>query len=241
MISSCSEQTLLGSPMVIFGLSLEAIQVRRSGTGCAVTIRSASKSVGSSTNPIEAADEQLLVARIARGDGEAFRIIVERYLAQLTSIGRRMLRDDAEAEDVAQEALVRLWKGAKGLEIGPAGLRPWLRRVVSNLCIDRIRANRNTTTVDVVPDRAEAATQLRGLDEQALAARVDRALKQLPDRQRLALTLFHYEGLSQNEVGVMLSISDEAVESLLARARRTMKAVLSTEWKQLLPDDDETN
>jgi RNA polymerase sigma-70 factor (ECF subfamily) len=86
-----------------------------------------------------------------------------------------------------------------------------------------------------VPEQAEPARQLDSLAEQDLSRRVDQALKALPDRQRLALTLFHFEGLSQSEVGARLGISDEAVESLLARARRTLKATLRDEWQNLLP------
>ena len=140
------------------------------------------------------------------------------------------------AEDVAQEALVRLWRSSKTLELGPGGLKPWLRRVVSNLCIDRIRAGRRVSVVADVPEQIEPASQLRSIDERKLASRVDEAIKTLPERQRMALTFFHYEGLSQIEVGAMLGISDEAVESLLARARRAMKAALKNEWQSLLPD-----
>ena len=69
------------------------------------------------------------------------------------------------------------------------------------------------------------------------ATRVDAALKSLPDRQRLALVHFHYEGMSQVEVGRVLGVSDEAVESLLSRARRTLKGLLKSDWRQLLPDE----
>jgi RNA polymerase sigma-70 factor (ECF subfamily) len=137
---------------------------------------------------------------------------------------------------VAQETLLRLWRNAAGLELGPNGVRPWLRRVASNLCIDRVRARRNTTLVDSVPEQAEPDGQFRQLAERELGVRVDAALKALPERQRLALTLFHYEGMSQIEVGEVMSISDEAVESLLARARRALKASLKDEWRGLMPE-----
>jgi RNA polymerase sigma-70 factor (ECF subfamily) len=137
---------------------------------------------------------------------------------------------------VAQETLLRLWRNAGALELGESGVRPWLRRVVANLSIDRVRAKRNTTVTDAVPEEAEPASQVRQIAERELGQRVDAALKALPERQRLALTLFHYEGMSQIEVGEAMGISDEAVESLLARARRTLKGTLKDEWLGLLPE-----
>ena len=180
-------------------------------------------------------DDAALIARVAARDGQAFRRLVERHLPALLGIARRMLRDDAEAEDVAQEALLRLWQLGGSLELGPGGARPWLRRVVSNLCIDRIRAGRRTDVTDEVPEQEVEADQLATLMDGDLAGRVDQALKTLPERQRLALTLFHYEGMSQIEVGEILGVSDEAVESLLSRARRALRAMLKDDWKQLLP------
>ncbi len=188
--------------------------------------------------PEDNEDETVLLARTAAGEAEAFRGLVDRHLPTVLAIGRRMLKDDAEAEDVAQETMLRLWRNAAGLELGPGGVRPWLRRVASNLCIDRVRARRNTSVVEQVPEESEAAGQVRQLAERELGARVDAALKALPERQRLAITLFHYEGMSQIEVGDVLGISDEAVESLLARARRALKAALKEEWRGLMPEGE---
>ena len=190
------------------------------------------------SEPDDNGEETSLLARVAAGESEAFRGLVDRHLPTVLAIARRMLRDDAEAEDVAQETMLRLWRNAAGLELGPHGVRPWLRRVASNLCIDRVRARRNTTVVEEVPEESAPPTQLRHLAERELGARVDAALQALPERQRLALTLFHYEGMSQIEVGEVLGISDEAVESLLARARRTLKVALKEEWRGLMPESE---
>ena len=131
---------------------------------------------------------------------------------------------------------MRVWHHAGTLELGPGGLRPWLRRVVTNLCLDHLRRHRLTSVVAEVPETPEAPDQERSLAEADLTHRVEAALAALPERQRVALTLFHYEGLSQIEVGDMLGITDEAVELLLARARRSLKVALKDEWRQLLPD-----
>jgi len=182
-------------------------------------------------------DEAGLLAKVSAGDQAAFRVLVDRHLSALLAISRRMLGDAADAEDVVQEALVRLWRSAPRLELGPGGLRPWLRRVVSNLSIDRVRQGRRVSVTDEVPEVAVTADQSARLEQRDAGARVDIALQKLPDRQRLAITLFHFEGLSQIEVGRAMGITDEAVESLLARARRSLRAELQNEWRELLAED----
>lgn len=185
----------------------------------------------------DAPEDRALLARVARQDGEAFRILVDRHLGSIVTLARRMLKDEAEADDIAQEALLRLWRAGETLDLGPQGVRPWLRRVTSNLCLDRIRSARRTVVTDEVPEVAEPPAQATSLEEQDLARRVGEAMNALPERQRRALTLFHHEGLSQAEVGEVLGVSDEAVESLLARARRTLRASLEKDWKSLLQSD----
>lgn len=182
--------------------------------------------------------DAVLLGRTSEGDADAFRMLVDRHLASMLAVARRMLRDDAEAEDVAQDAFLRLWRTGGSLELGSVGVRPWLRRVVSNLCIDRVRAGKRVTVVDEVPEEAEPPQQLTDIESRETGAKVDSALKSLPERQRLALTLFHYEGLSQIEIGEAMGISDEAVESLLARARRSLKGLLANEWRDLIAQDD---
>lgn len=193
---------------------------------------------GSPVSGSKESDDAALLAGAADGNEAAFRLLVERHLSGLLVLARRMLRDDAEAEDVTQEALLKLWRSREALEVGAYGLRPWLRRVVSNLCIDKMRSSRRFTVTDDVPERAEPADQLTQVEAQDASARVAAAIKGLPDRQRTALTLFHYEGLSQVEVGRIMGASDEAVESLLARARRSLKVALRDEWRELLASDE---
>jgi RNA polymerase sigma-70 factor (ECF subfamily) len=181
-------------------------------------------------------DDGSLLAATARGDLASFRALVDRHLGAVAGLARHMLRDDAEAEDVAQEALLRLWRTADSIEVPAAGLRPWLRRVAANLCIDRVRSGRRWDVVEEVPEVVEPPTQSHGLEQADVARRIQAALAALPDRQRMALTLFHYEGLSQSDIAGIMGITDEAVESLLSRARRGLKVALKDEWMSLLAE-----
>ncbi len=185
----------------------------------------------------EPADRELL-AEVRAVEHPAFRRLVERHLPRMLSVARRLLGNDAEAEDVAQEAALRLWRNASKVEVGDAGLGGWLYRVTSNLALDRLRGRRKED-----PDALEVLSvgpqQQRGLVERDLTARVDAALQALPDRQRAALVLCHYEELSMAEAGDILEISAEAVESLLARGRRALRAALADEWRALLPTGDD--
>jgi RNA polymerase sigma-70 factor (ECF subfamily) len=176
---------------------------------------------------------------MANGDEQAFADLVSRHVGAVCAIARRMLGDDAEAEDVAQEAMLKLWRLGSALTLGADGVRPWLRRVASNLCIDRIRSGRRTLVTDQPPEVEVPARQMQALEGNELAQRVDRALQALPDRQRQALTLFHFEGMSQLEVGAAMGISDEAVESLLARARRSLRTALAGDWRELISHDED--
>jgi RNA polymerase sigma-70 factor (ECF subfamily) len=188
--------------------------------------------------PAGAADEAGLMGAVATGDPSAFKTLVDRHLPGMVAVARRMLRDDAEAEDIAQDAFLRLWRSASSLEVTDAGVRPWLRRVVSNLCIDRVRGSARVTVTDEVPEVPVAPRQQAALEAEETRKRVDAALKELPERQRLALTLFHYEGMSQIEIGRVMGISDEAVESLLARARRQLKTALRPEWRGMIENSN---
>ncbi|MCB1504710.1 MAG: sigma-70 family RNA polymerase sigma factor [Hyphomicrobiaceae bacterium] len=182
--------------------------------------------------------DAVLVQRMSGGDADAFALLVNRHVGAVSAVARRLLGDDGEAEDVTQEALLKLWRLGAGLSIDGPGVRPWLRRVVSNMAIDRIRSRRRVDVTDDVPEVAEAPRQMQALEGNEVSVRVDVALQALPERQRLALTLFHFEGLSQMEVAAAMNVSDEAVESLLARARRSLKTALAGEWRDLLASDE---
>lgn len=181
-------------------------------------------------------DDDALMQRVADGDARAYSIIVAASLERVLALARRMLGNDAEAEDVAQEAFLRLWRHADRWQPGRARISTWLYRVTSNLVIDRHRSVRPTTMPEL-PEIPVSAVQGREMEEEDLSRHVDRALQDLPERQRMALTLFHFEELPMAEVAEMMDASVEAVESLLARGRRALKKSLAESWQDYLPED----
>ncbi len=176
-----------------------------------------------------------LMGRIASGDQRAAREVVDQHLTLLVALGRHMLHNQAEAEEIAQESFLKLWQQAPDWQPGRALIATWLRRVASNLCIDRLR-QRRTRSISETDDPPVAATQQLELEEKDLSGRVNAALEDLPERQKLALVLCHYQGMSQKQASKVMDIGEHALESLLARARRNLKQALEGEWRQLLPD-----
>ena len=198
--------------------------------------RDASRS-GSGESVASSRDDALM-ARVAGGDARAFEELVNGRITRVLAVSRRVLGNDAEAEDVAQEAFLRLWRQADKWEPGRARVGTWLYRVAVNLSIDRLR-RRTETSDENVPEPVEQGDQHRSLEEQDLRDEMDAALQALPERQRMALVLFHYEGLAMSEAAELMEISVEALESLLARARRTLKRQLADTWRALLPEGGE--
>ncbi|MBC6980963.1 RNA polymerase sigma factor [Caulobacter sp. 17J80-11] len=168
-----------------------------------------------------------VVRRVARGDQAAVQALVARKLPRMLSLARRMLGDPAEAEDVAQEVFLRVWKHAPSWKPGKARFDTWMHRVALNLCYDRLRSKREHPVAEP-PDRPDPAPGAeRGLEAAQLGARVERALQALPERQREAIVLCHYQELSNIEAAALLGISVEALESLLSRGRRALRAALA--------------
>jgi len=175
-----------------------------------------------------------LLKFVAGGDEKPMLVLIERHLAAMHALARRMLGPE-DAEDIAQEAMFRLWQKASGLELDDRGLRPWLYRVTSNLCLDQLRKRREMTGLEM-PEGHIGPEQDRQISEFEMSTRVKSAINELPERQRLALALFHLHDLSQRETAEVMDVTEEALESLLRRARTGLKARLVDEWKDLIPE-----
>ena len=179
------------------------------------------------THVTEAQEDDLsCVQRVGRGDQRAYRTLVDRYLGGITRFARRLLSDQGAAEEVAQETFLRLWTEAQRFE-PRATPKTWLYRIARNQCIDRLRKRRSHGEEQELSEEAGSGDRPSGLFARKQAAeRVEQALAGLPERQRAALTLVHYEGLSGAEACEVLDVSADALESLLARGRRSLREQL---------------
>jgi RNA polymerase sigma factor (sigma-70 family) len=181
-------------------------------------------------------DDALLVL-YANGDPLAARTLTTRLTPRVLAYAARMLGGDrAEAEDVTQEAMLRLWRIAPDWRQGEAKVSTWLYRVVTNLCTDRLRKRqrRRAVTLDEAPEiEDETAGVEAGMIEHDRMAALNRALESLPERQRQAVVLRHIEGLTNPEIADIMEIGIEAVESLTARGKRSLSAALAGQKQEL--------
>ena len=184
-------------------------------------------------------DDALLVL-FTNGDPKAAVGLSHRLGPRFFAYGYRLLGDRSEAEDVAQEAMLRLWKMALEWRTAEAKITTWLFRVVSNLCIDRKRRDNNRPmSLDAVADPPDAADSVEGsLQQKARSAALTAALLQLPDRQRQAVILRNIEGLTNPDIAIVMAISVEAVESLTARGKRALSKLLADQKDALGFEND---
>jgi RNA polymerase sigma-70 factor (ECF subfamily) len=188
---------------------------------------------GRTADPADDPDLEL-VRRAGAGDAPACAALVDRYLAKVTALAGRTLANRADAEEVAQEVFLRVWQHAGRWRAGEARFSTWLYRVTLNLCHDRLRRRRETG-LDAAGDPAsDAPPPGTALQRSAVAARVEAALAQLPERQREAILLCHYQELGNIDAAAVLDITVEALESLLSRGRRRLRELLAGEAQDLM-------
>src|SRR5262245_18868949 len=172
----------------------------------------------------EASDEALM-GRIAKGDETAFRLLARRYAARAIALARRITGNDADAEEIVQEALLRVWTNAPRWR-PLAAFRTWFYRVVLNLCLSR-RRSVPFLPLEAAGDPADPSPHAGAVFEREQAdRRVVAAIAELPDRQRAAIVLTYHEGLSNADTAAVLETSVSGVEALLVRAKRTLREKL---------------
>ena len=177
----------------------------------------------------ESVSDDAVMARVMRRDAGAFRIVVDSHARTLHRIAYRMIGDPVEAEDLAQEALTRLWQHAARWQPGGSGIAAWLTRVTMNLCLDRLRRRRFASD-DVAPERADDTPLAPALIEaEQQRQRVVDAIAALPDNQRAAIVLTYYEDQSNAAAAETMDMNIKAFESLLLRARGALKRALSSD------------
>jgi len=184
--------------------------------------------------------DEALLGLYATGDPAAARALTQRLAPRALSHAYRLLADRAEAEDVAQEAMLRLWRIAPDWRQGEAQVSTWLYRVVGNLATDRLRARnrRRTQTLDDAPEPpSDQPAVIATMIEADRMAALQAALAALPDRQRQAVVLRHIEGLANPEIAAIMQIGVEAVESLTARGKRALAALLAGRQQDLGYED----
>jgi RNA polymerase sigma factor (sigma-70 family) len=188
--------------------------------------------------PAAMPDGALLVA-FGNGDMQAAADLIDRLSPRVLSQATRLLGNRAEAEEITQEAMLRLWHAARDWRQGEAQVSTWLYRVTANLCIDRLRARRIAVAIDAVVEPADPAPSVADrLQTDARHRALYDALASLPERQAMAVSLRYIEGLSNPDIAAIMDIGVEAVESLTARGKRALTAMLAGRKDALGYDDD---
>ena len=181
-----------------------------------------------------ALDDDCLMLRIQQHDQNAFSHLVDRHLIALHGFAQRMLGNPMDAEDIIQETFIRVWQKANLWQPKSAKVTTWLHQIVYHLCIDHQRRQKNTlvdiTTVELIaPQQPSTDCQ-----QSKVVIQVKAALQKLPDNQRSALILSHYQEMPYQQVAAVLGISLAAVESLITRARRNLRKSLQSQLEHLL-------
>lgn len=175
--------------------------------------------------------DESLMGLVAQGDQRAFRILMGRHMTLAIRVAQRVVGNAAEADDIGQDAFLRVWRRAASFDPRVARFTTWLYRVVLNLALDRIRKPSHASidqAAEVRSDDPEPVTLMIADEERRMIAA---AMATLPERQRAAIVLFHMEGLGGRDAAKSMNVSEKAFESLLVRARSALKQYVEKQDK----------
>ncbi len=182
------------------------------------------------------ADDSALMTRIAKGDPSASRELVQMYSGKVARFAAALLNDSLQGEDIALDVILRLWRGARNWK-GRGTIMGWLRTAAYRASIDKIRKDRRFLSdpdgdvTNLIEERSPSPEDLAHGTE--ISLEIEAVLSRLPYRQRAALILSYQDGLSGLEIAEVLGVSLEAVESLLARGRRTCRSQLAETYHEI--------
>ncbi len=174
---------------------------------------------------MDGSPDEVLMLRTRDGDRDAFRLIVTRHIDRIVGLARRVV-GPAEAEDIAQDVFLKLWERRDQWRPGEGAFRPWLYRVALNRCIDHTRRQKRLVSEEAPDIADDAPDPLEACDSKQSAGRLRDALSRLPDRQRIAITLYYNEDMTAAEVATIMDLRLNAVESLLKRGRQKLRELL---------------
>jgi RNA polymerase sigma-70 factor (ECF subfamily) len=171
-------------------------------------------------------EDSELLDRLAAGDEVAFRALVERHIDRAYAIALRIVGNAADAEDVVQDTMLKIWSHRGRWQHGRAKFSTWLYRVISNRCIDLRRKprNENVETVPEVADSQPGAVEI--IERNELNGMLELAMQRLPEQQRIAVILSYHEDMSNGEIAQVMDSTVAAVESLLKRGRQQLRQLL---------------
>jgi RNA polymerase sigma-70 factor, ECF subfamily len=171
-------------------------------------------------------EDDFLLDRIADGDQQAFRHLVERHIDRAYALALRILRNATDAEDVAQDVMLKVWTARGTWRNGHARFSTWLYRVVTNRCLDLYRRPR-TENIDEVPESIDYAPDaVAGIHRTEVGLLLDKAMARLPEQQRIAIILSYTDELKNAEIAEIMDVSVMAVESLLKRGRQQLRHLM---------------
>jgi RNA polymerase sigma-70 factor (ECF subfamily) len=171
-------------------------------------------------------EDSELLDRLATGDEAAFRMLVERHIDRAYAIALRIVGNAADAEDVVQDTMLKIWSHRGRWQHGRAKFSTWLYRVISNRCID-LRRNPRTENVETVPEVADGQPDAADIIERnELNSMLELAMQRLPEQQRIAVIFSYHENMSNGEIAQVMDTTVAAVESLLKRGRQQLRQLL---------------
>ncbi|SDG55690.1 RNA polymerase, sigma subunit, ECF family [Bradyrhizobium sp. Rc2d] len=171
-------------------------------------------------------EDSELLDRLATGDEVAFRMLVERHIDRAYAIALRIVGNAADAEDVVQDTMLKIWSHRGRWQHGRAKFSTWLYRVISNRCID-LRRKPRTENVETVPEVADAQPgAVEIIERNELNDMLELAMQRLPEQQRIAVILSYHENMSNGEIAQVMDTTVAAVESLLKRGRQQLRQLL---------------